>query len=59
MCAPVWIVSTGLVQCNDGHGYTGLDGKWHRGPGPKTDRQVLMKGYDDGADYWPNKPYIH
>ena len=42
-----------------GHGYTGLDGKWHRGPGPKTDRQVLIPGYDDGKEYWPNKPYIH
>ena len=48
-----------LAQCNDGHGYTGLDGKYRKGAGPKTNRQVLMKGYNDGAKYWPDKKYIH
>ena len=48
-----------LTQCNDGHGYTGLDGKFRRGAGPKTNRQVLMKGYNDGKKYWPDKKYIH
>ena len=33
-----------LKECNDGHGYTGMDGKWHKGKGPVTDRQVLLRG---------------
>ena len=39
-CACIFSWKT-LKPCNDGHGYTGLDGKWHKGAGPVTDRQVF------------------
>ena len=42
-CACVFNWNT-LKPCHDGHGYTGADGKWHKGAGPVTDRQVLLHG---------------
>ena len=43
-CALIFNWKT-LKPCDDGHGYTDAQGKWVRGKGPKTDRQVLL--YDE------------
>ena len=40
-CAHIFNWET-LKPMSDEHGYTGLDGKWKRGKGPKTERQVLL-----------------
>jgi hypothetical protein len=37
-----------MTECHDDHGYTDLDGNWKRGPGPRTDRQVLITGGGGG-----------
>ena len=57
-CACIFSYKT-LEQCNDGHGFTDRDGKRRKGSGPKTDRQVLLPGYNDGKTHWPDKPYLH
>ena len=57
-CALIFSYAS-LKQCNDGHGFTDLDGKWRRGSGIKHPRQKLMKGFDDGAKYWHDLPYLH
>ena len=40
-CALIFNWQT-LKPCDDGHGYTNAQGKWVKGKGPKTDRQVLL-----------------
>ena len=57
-CALVFSYKT-LQRSNDGHGYTDHDGNFHKGSAPKTNRQVLLPGYDDGAKFWPDTQYYH
>ena len=41
-CALIFSYAT-LKECDDPHGYTDINGKWQKGKGPRTDRQVWPK----------------